>query len=163
MAIVVSREYMNERTYIQFNQNILLYIDIYNHIVLLQAVGPDNTNTMEVYIGLTNEQFGRVFHVVRPYLIELFKDEDKSKVSLYIYLMKIRTNHTYPQMAPHFNISPQTVSLRVRQVREIVHSQFVPLHLFTTRRDEIIQHTTPISRALFRVKDDAIILILDGR
>lgn len=118
---------------------------------------------MEVYVGLNNDQFERVFNVVKPHLLQVFKDENKSKVSLYIYFMKLRTGHTYEQMAPHFGISSKSVGLWVRQVREIIHRHFVPLHLFTRNRDEIIQHTTPLSRALFQVKDDAAILILDGK
>lgn len=126
-----------------------------------QAVGPDNSSTMEVYIGMTSEQFEEIFHVVQLYLLQLYKNEYKSRIALYIYLMKLRTNHTYAQMAPHFNMSELTISLRVRQVREIVHSRFVPLHL-PASREEIIRRTTPLSRQLFKVNDGVVILILDG-
>lgn len=124
-------------------------------------MGPQNTGTMEVYIGMTSEEFEQIFHIVQPSLLQLFKNEYKSRIALYIYLMRLRTNHTYAQMAPHFNMSELSICSRVRKVREIVYRDFVPLHL-PASRDEIIRRTTPLSRQLFKVNDGIVILILDG-
>lgn len=127
-----------------------------------QVIGPDNRNTMEVYAGLSSEQFERVLRTVLPSLLQKYKTEETSRLALYMYLMKLRTNQPYSQMAPHFNTSARTVSRWIRIVREIVHKEFVPLHLFTRTQEDILRHTTPLSQKLFKTNKDSLILVWDG-
>lgn len=76
--------------------------------------------------------------------------------------MKLKTSHTHAQIAPHFNLTALTISLRIKAVREIVHAHFVPLHLFTQDYQNISRHTTPLSRKLFKTTPDSVILVWDG-
>lgn len=117
---------------------------------------------MEIYIGLTNDQFEEVLQTVLPPLLQKYKSGNKSRTTLYLYLMKLRTSHTYAQIAPHFNLTAVTIISRIKTVRDIMHAYFVPLHLFTQDRGQIIRHTTPLSRQLFKTATDKLILVWDG-
>lgn len=72
---------------------------------------------MEIYTGLNANQFRLLKNVALPLLLTRFKHFEKSQIALYIYLMKLRTGHTYEQIAPLFNLSPCTVGLWIRTVR----------------------------------------------
>lgn len=117
---------------------------------------------MKIYIGLDATQFEQVFHAVRPTLLSSFNSPETLKLALYIYLMKLRTNHTHEQIAPLFNISHFTVSVWIRKIRNLVHKVVVPLYLYNRSRDELLRNTTPFSRKIYEVNDETVILTLDA-
>lgn len=124
--------------------------------------GPHNENTMETYIGLNADQFRLVASIVIPSLLSSFKNLDKSQMALYIYLMKLRTGHTYAQIAPFFNLSTRKISSWIRIVRNKVHSKFVPLYLYNQNRDNLLENTSPLSRKLYRVDDEFVVVAWDA-
>lgn len=67
-------------------------------------VGPENTNTMETYIGLSADQFEDILRVVLPSLLGIYKNLNRTRSALYTYLMKLRTGFTNRQIAPLLNI-----------------------------------------------------------
>lgn len=76
--------------------------------------------------------------------------------------MKLRTSHTNAEIAPIFGITTKVVNLRIRAVREILHEEFVPLHLHNCTREDLLEHTTAFSRKLYNVNNDTVIAELDG-
>lgn len=125
-------------------------------------MSPCNSSTIKIYTGLTPTQFDTILNLTHTSLLSKFKYETKLQCALYIYFMKLKTDHTYSQMAPHFGVSPRTISSWVRIVREIVYNDFVPLYLFNQNRNDILLNTTPLSRKLYNVNNDTAILVLDG-
>lgn len=117
---------------------------------------------METYIGLKRDQFELVLNSVYQSLFQVYKNKKNAEIALYIYLMKLRTNHTNQQIAPLFNVNDRTVSSRIRMVRDILFEQFVPLHLNNYSRDELIKYTTHLSRELYEVGNDTAIVTFDG-
>lgn len=126
------------------------------------AVGYGNTKTMKTYIGLNSDQFERIFNIVEASLLATYKHPDKAKTALYMYLMKLRTNFTMDEMAPLFNINRRIVMSRIRIVRQVMYRDFMPLHLFNYSRQDLIQHTSALSRRLYKVNDETVVLTLDG-
>lgn len=55
-----------------------------------------------------------------------------------------------------------TISSRIKEVRNIVHKDFVPKHLFHRNRAELLQNTTQLSRDLYEKTDEAAISIWDA-
>lgn len=117
---------------------------------------------MKTYIGLNYIQFERVLSATWSLLMSAFKHSDISEKSMFIYLMKLRTGQTYSQMAPLFNLSEVTIGSRVRIVRDIMHANFVPLHLYKRKREDITQNTTLLSRQLYGVGVNTAITIWDA-
>lgn len=117
---------------------------------------------MKTFIGLTNVQFDTVCRIVMPSLQRLYKDHEKAIFALYIYLMKLRTNHTHAEIAPLFGMCTKVVSSRIRVVRDILHKEFVPLFLHNCTRNDLLEHTTGFTRQLYGVADDTVIVQLDG-
>lgn len=76
--------------------------------------------------------------------------------------MKLRTNHTHAQIAPHFNLSLPMIGPMIRKMRNIVHEALVPLYLYNQNREEILHNTTPLSRKLYNVKDDVAVVSWDA-
>lgn len=117
---------------------------------------------MKTFVGLTSEQFHTVYRIVIPSLQNLYNDVEKARFALYIYLMKLRTNHTHSQIALLFGTTTKVISSRIRAVREAIHQQFVPLHLNNCSRDDILRHTTEFSRQLYRINNDTAVVQFDG-
>lgn len=117
---------------------------------------------MKTYIGLNYIQFEDVLRTTWAPLMSAFKRSDISEMSMFIYLMKLRTGQTFSQMAPLFNLSKVTIGLRVRIVRDIMHANFVPLHLYKRKREEITQNTTLLSRQLYGVGENTAITVWDA-
>lgn len=128
----------------------------------ISPMSPDNPSTMKTYIGLSADQFEEISRVLLSSLLGIYQNLTEARVALYIYLLKLRTGFTYHQIAPMFNTSLKYVSKYITRVREIFHSEFVPLHLFNWTREDLIQHTTPVSRRLYNVNDDTAVLTFDG-
>lgn len=125
-------------------------------------MGPHNEKTIKTYTGLETIQFQQIANAVMPSLLSSFKSVDKSEKALYIFLMKLRTGHTYAQIAPLFNLSPWTISSWIRIVRNVVHSKFVPLHLHRKRREDLLRNTSPLSRKLYGVDQDSVVVTWDA-
>lgn len=117
---------------------------------------------METYIGLTSDQFENVLRRVYPALSRIYRDPTKAENALYIYLMKLRTNQTNAQIAPLFGVNQRVISSRIRNVREIIHRDFVPVHLFNRSREDILQHTSSLSRRLYNVNENTAVVTWDG-
>lgn len=126
------------------------------------SVGPHNTTTMKTYIGLNSHQFQQILNMVNPSLLPIFKSPIKPRNALYIFLMKLRTGHTLEQIAPHFNVSPMTISSWIRAVRNIVHSELVRVHLYERKREDLILNTTPLSRKLYQAAENCCVVTIDA-
>lgn len=125
-------------------------------------MGPNNEETMKTYIGLSAYQFQQLANEVIPFLLPTFKSLDKSHIALYIYLMRLRTGHTYDQIAPHFKITRWTLSIWIKAVRDIMHSKFVLLHLYEHKREDLLKNTTPLSRKLYGVDESTVVAEWDA-
>lgn len=130
--------------------------------LFISAIGPQNIKTMKVYIGLTNTQFQQVLCAIMPLMLLSFKSQKQFGLALYIYLMKLRTNHTHEQIAPLFNLSAFTVDEWIRKMRDIVHRSVVPSQLYNQSRYELLMNTTPLSRKLYEVNDDTAVVTFDA-
>lgn len=117
---------------------------------------------MKTFIGLESDQFNQVFTLVSQSLLALYKDFSKATIALYIYLMKLKTNHTNAQIGSHFGLTSRSISSRIRNVREIVHKDFAPNYLFHRSRNELLEHTTESSRILYQKNDKAVVSIWDA-
>lgn len=129
---------------------------------ILLAIDPRNSKTIEIYTGLKAIQFQQILDAVTPNMLPSFKNTNSLKLALYIYLMKLRTSHTIAQIAPHFNKSKQTVCTWITKMRKLIFETVVPLHLSNRNRQELLNNTTPLSRKLYGVGDDVVVLTLDG-
>lgn len=117
---------------------------------------------MKVFIGLTFNQFQIVLRAASPLLLQSFRNIDTSRQALYIYLLKLRTNHTNAQIAPLFNMSEFTVSSWIRKVRDIAHQAIVPGYLYNRIRNELLRNTTPLSGMLYEINDDRAVFAIDA-
>lgn len=71
--------------------------------------------------------------------------------------MKLRTGNSFAQIAPQFNISAMTISSWIRTARNIVHAEFVPLHLYKRKREDLLLNTTPLSQKLYNAAESAVV------
>lgn len=126
------------------------------------VVGYGNTKTMKTYIGLSSNQFEHILGLILPSLLDIYKDTEKAKTALYIYLMKLKTGFTCNEIAPLFKVNPRVVMLRVRKVRQVLHGEFVPLYLFNLSRQDLLRNTSALSRRLYKVNDETAVITLDG-
>lgn len=126
------------------------------------AVGPYNIDTMKTYIGLNSEQYENILRVTLPSLLRIYKSLDKAKAALYIYLMKLRTGFTNAEIAPLFGVNERVIILRIRNVREIIYREFVPLHLFNWNREDLLRSISPLSRRLYNVNNGTVVISFDG-
>lgn len=125
-------------------------------------MGPHNTDTMSTYIGLSANQFQQITNAVIPSLLEIFKCPMKSRIAVYVYLMKLRTDNTFDQIAPHFNVCPKTISSWIRKTRDIVHTELVRLHLYRRKRNDLIWNTTPLSRKIYDASENNAVVVFDA-
>lgn len=117
---------------------------------------------MKTYIGLNASQFQHVLHVVTPMMLSSFRNPKTQRLALYIYLLKLRTNHTLAQIAPHFNLCKWTVGSWIKKMRIIVHKMFVSKYLYNKSRDELLENTTPLSRRIYEVNDNTVVVTFDA-
>lgn len=126
------------------------------------VVGYDNTKTMKIYVGLSSNQFESILRLILPSLLEIYKDPKKAKTALYMYLMKLKTGLTCNEIAPLFKVNPRIVMSRVRKVRQVLHREFVPIHLFNWSRQDLLRNTSALSRRLYKISDETAVITLDG-
>lgn len=126
------------------------------------VVGPDNTNTMDTYIGLNSEQFENVLNIVLPSLLTIYQKIGIAKNALYIFLMKLRTGFTIDEICPFFDLTKKTMIQRIRNVRQIMYKEFVPRHLFNWTRQDLLENTSPLSRELYNVDENTAVITFDG-
>lgn len=117
---------------------------------------------MEIYVGLNAQQFQQVLCAVTPMMLPSFNHSKTFALALYIYLMKLRTNHTLAQIAPLFNISTYTASIWIRKMRQLVHKALVPLYLYNQSREKLLRATTPLSRRIYEVNDQTAVVTFDA-
>ncbi len=85
--------------------------------------------------------------------------------ALATYLFRLKTGLDYRTLAALFGLEAyQNIGNYCAQVKDALLSDFVPKHLGANHlaREEWISHNTIISKKLFDVKDDQLILIADG-
>lgn len=91
-----------------------------------------------------------------------FKEPKTLELALYVYLMKMKTNHTTAVIAPHFSISETVVCKWMRKMRQILHESLVPLHLFDISRADLLRNTTELSKNIYKANKNTVILTVDG-
>lgn len=126
------------------------------------AIDPKNTDTIEIYTGLTESQFQEVLVAIEPHMRPSFNNIKTLELALYVYLLKLRTNHTYKQIAPHIGICTFTVSAWIGKMRKLVHDVFVPPNLLNQTRENLLINTTPLSRKIYNVDGHTAVIVLDG-
>lgn len=142
---------------------IILFLFVHSlYLLQILTVGPHNEETMETYIGLNVKQFQDIANIVTPSLMSTFGNRDRSRMTLYIYLMRLRTGHTYNQIAPHFNLSQPTIGVWIKIVRDVVHSEFVPLHLYRKSREDLLRYTSLLSQKLYGVDANTVVVTWDA-
>lgn len=97
---------------------------------------------MLTYTGLDSTQFQEVLNAVAPMMHPSFKNFESLERALYIYLLKLITNYTLEQIAPHFNKSSKIVSIWIRKIRELAYRALVPKYVSNISRDELLRNTT---------------------
>lgn len=117
---------------------------------------------MKIYAGLTSRQFDYILKCVSDELLERYKTIDKAKIALYMYIMKLRTNQTNAEIAPLFGVTKEVVGLRLRATREILYRKFVPRHLLNPTRNDLLNHTSPLSRRLYNINDNTAVVAWDA-
>lgn len=140
----------------------ILHCCEYSSLLFLSAIGPQSNKTMRVYIGLNFNQFQMVLRAALPFLLQSFKNSETLRLALYIYFMKMRTNHTNSQIAPLLNISEFTVSVWIRKVRSLIHKAIVPRFLYNRSREELLRNTTQLSRQLYEANNETVVLTIDA-
>lgn len=133
-----------------------------NIFSFLLAIGPQNTNTMEIFIGLNNTQFQQVLCAVRPLMWSSFKKFESLRLALYMYLLKLKTNYTHVQIAALLNRSESVVDRSIVKIRILVHTALVNLYLYNRSREDLLRNTTPLSRKIYEVNNDTVVLTIDG-
>lgn len=133
-----------------------------NTFSFLLAIGPQNTNTMETFIGLNNTQFQQVLCAVRPLMLPSFKKFESLRLALYMYLLKLRTNYTHVQIAALFNRSGSFVDRSIIKMRILLHTALARLYLYNRSREDLLRNTTPLSRKIYEVNNDTVVLTIDG-
>lgn len=79
-----------------------------------------------------------------------------------MYLLKLYTNHTLRQIAPHFKMPISKVSTWIRKMRKLAHAAIVPLYLSNRRRNQLLENTSPLSRRIYGANNDKVVLTVDG-
>lgn len=97
-----------------------------------------------------------------PSLKEKFGDDAKARTALCVYLNRLRTSHTLEEVASDFNLSVRTIRRRIEDVRACLLNEFVPQHLYYRSRDDLINHTTIVSKQLYGNGRDMVALVWDG-
>lgn len=95
-------------------------------------------------------------------MLPSFKYHESLRRALYIYLLKLKTNQTLEQIAPHFNKSIKTIGIWIRNIRKLVYEAFVPLHLCNRSRAELLKNTTSLSRKIYGLDKGKVVLTIDG-
>lgn len=119
---------------------------------------------MKANTGLTNEQFAALLSSV-PSLIGRFRDIKLAQTALAVYMNRMRTGHTYQQIADKFNLSRTTTSSYIAIVRIALLNDFVPQHLgfsnFT--RQQLIDNSTELAQMLYCDNTaDKLVTVWDG-
>lgn len=118
---------------------------------------------MRIRTGLTLMNF-QVLLDSLPALKNKLKSNQSASDALFMYLMKLRTALSDEAIGEYFGVSNVTVRSRLKLVRSVLLSDFVPLNVNHTRtRAELISHTSKISQCLLSPENEnAVIHIWDG-
>lgn len=102
-------------------------------------------------IGLTNVQFDLLYSMI-PSLKQRYKGKEKSaKSALKAYLMRLRTGHTYEQIAQTFGISTVTLRKMLTAAREALLNDAVANHfgIQNITREQLVNNTTTMAKTMF--------------
>lgn len=91
-----------------------------------------------------------------------FGDEKKEGYALQIYLNRMKTGHTLDEVGREFGVSARTVGTRIETVRACLMKEFVPQHLYYRPCEDLINHTTVVSKQLYANGRDIVALVWDG-
>lgn len=91
-----------------------------------------------------------------------FKTLKTLELALYVYLMKMKTNHTTAVIAPHFSVSEAVVCQWIRKMRELLHHSLVQSHLSDINRDDLLGNVTELSRKIYDANNNTVIMTVDG-
>lgn len=150
-------------TYTHFDYSAEQVEDLIN-LLLNPSQGLDQKSDTEMKssTGLTNEQFRTLLSNL-PSLMGHYNDTKKAEVALSVYLNRLRTGHTYQQIAEKYNISRQTATNYIVCARRALLTEFVPNHLgfsnFT--REDLLANKTEMAQHLY-CKDNEVITVWDG-
>lgn len=129
---------------------------------LFTAIHPRNSSTIKIYTGLDVNQFQQILNTITHIVPPNFKDPRTLESALYVYLLKMKTNHTTAVIAPHFSVTERTVCQWIRQMRQLLHETLVQSHLFDINRDDLLRNMTELSRKIYEANNNTVILTVDG-
>lgn len=129
---------------------------------LIPVIHPENIKTIEIYTGLDAHQFRQILDMVTPIMSPNFNNTKTLELALYVYLMKLKTNHTTAAIAPHFSVTERTVCQWIRKMRELLYQSLVQSHLYHINRDDLLRNVTGLSKQIYDANNDTVILTVDG-
>lgn len=119
-------------------------------------------STVKIFTGLDIDKFNMLSRSL-PSLHSVHKNPITASNALFVYLMKLRTGHTNEEIAAFSKMPRTTMQNRMTVARKALLQDFVPQNLGTRSRDDLLQHITPLSRALYCPNElNVVILIWDG-
>lgn len=138
--------------------------NIFTRIIfsLIPVIHPQNTKTIKVYTGLDADQFNQILNMITPIMSPSFKNLETLELALYVYLMKMKTNHTTAVIAPHFSVTEAVVCKWIKKMRELLHQSLVPSHLSDISRRDLLGNVTELSRKIYSANNNTVILTVDG-
>lgn len=130
-------------------------------ICLFTVLENKSVRELKRQVGLTHEQFSDLFESL-PSLQCVYKNPVKATNSLYMFLMKIRTGQPDEDIGIFFGCSISTIERGIKAARASLETDFVSQYInVVLPHEEILQHSTVMSRILFG-GDNKAIVICDG-
>lgn len=96
-------------------------------------------------------------------LRQVLKSEQKCKIALAMYLMRLRTGDFLYRLQKTFNLSYETQKKYLNAVRVSISLDFVPLHLGFEKltRQDLLRNSSKMAKELYD-QDNHVILVADG-
>lgn len=122
----------------------------------------DSFNVSHYDIGIEASDFTDLLSHLH-HLRRTLKNEQKCKIALAMYLMRLRTGDFLYRLQKTFNLSYETQKKYLNVVRESICTDFVPLHLGLENltRQVLLQNSSKMAHVLYD-PDDHIILVADA-
>lgn len=121
-------------------------------------------NELIEYIGISAEQFQDLLMALPSLKAKFQGDMEKSRLALQVFLVRLRTGHTYQKICAKFDISLNTVKKYINCARKSLLEDFVPIMLGfeSITREQLIENQSVMARNLHTNAADQAIVVADG-
>lgn len=101
--------------------------------------------SIKIWCGLNSEEIEQIYNRLT------ISNTNIEICGLIAYLIKLRTGHTYQQIAKMFNRSRTNIQRLINNARKALENHFVPINLGFSRIDHdfLVDHTTEMARDLY--------------